>query len=262
MLSKTRLRKMGESVEFALLALRDKRFNRVGKVFDRESRSIYQMLPGCAPEDFTIAIDGGANHGQFSKSLLKINPHLTVIAVEPLAQLQQQSGHPLHSSNSRQSLLSLQQTYPSVRIVPKALSNVIGTTTFFTTQFDECSSLLRPTEGQTAFDVVSEAMIETTTLDTIIEETKLPHVDLLKLDLQGGEMLALQGAVKSLKTVHHILIDLNIRRVYDNAPTMNDVTEFLHDHGFKFAAIVHLIPTQDGSIAQCDGLFINMSKGM
>ena len=60
------------------------------------------------------------------------------------------------------------------------------------------------------------------------------HADILWIDVQGAEMMVLEGAHKSLDSIHHIFIEISIwEPTYIEGCTMTEITEKLLKYGFK-----------------------------
>ena len=47
------------------------------------------------------------------------------------------------------------------------------------------------------------------TIDKILEEKGIEHVDFLKIDVQGAELLVLDGAKKTLQNTEFILLEVS-----------------------------------------------------
>jgi FkbM family methyltransferase len=75
--------------------------------------------------------------------------------------------------------------------------------------------------------------VPTITLDTYCRSHSAP--DLLWLDLQGAELLALQGARSILPSVGFIHIEVGFRAMYKNQSMFWDIDQFLRQEGFKLA---------------------------
>jgi len=69
-------------------------------------------------------------------------------------------------------------------------------------------------------------------LDDIITRFKLSSVDLIKIDVEGAELLVLQGLESRLKDVKKI--------IYESPVEKDECKEFLEKHGFKIVQIVNL----------------------
>ena len=53
------------------------------------------------------------------------------------------------------------------------------------------------------------------------------------MDLQGAELLALKGSIKSLPFCKSIFVEVSKGEVYKNAPQYIDIIEFLKKFNFK-----------------------------
>ncbi len=79
-------------------------------------------------------------------------------------------------------------------------------------------------------DKIQTVPLETVTLDTLAE---LPPVDLLKMDLQGGELEVLRGALAKLSEAVAIVTEVRFHRMYDGEPMFSDLDQELRAQGFK-----------------------------
>ena len=71
------------------------------------------------------------------------------------------------------------------------------------------------------------------TLDTIVQEQKLPLPDLIKMDVQGAEMDILKGAQNTLKHCHHLILECQVIDYKKGAPKVEEVTEYLLSLGYR-----------------------------
>jgi FkbM family methyltransferase len=128
-----------------------------------------------------IIIDGGANVGEFSAMITENLDSTTIHLFEP------QSACISH-------LRSRFETSSDIAINQLALANETGTTKV---HYDEEKSGLasltrRSIAGNTSFDKSEE--VKTTTLDGYCKSNGIQEIDLLKLDIEGHELMALRGA--------------------------------------------------------------------
>ncbi|WP_071675407.1 FkbM family methyltransferase [Nioella nitratireducens] len=76
-----------------------------------------------------------------------------------------------------------------------------------------------------------EAMpLTTVTLDTLAD---LPDLDLLKMDLQGGELEVLRGGLSKLSRAVAIVAEVRFHRIYEGEPMFGDLDQELRAQGFK-----------------------------
>lgn len=74
---------------------------------------------------------------------------------------------------------------------------------------------------------------KTNTLDDIVKLNNLPKPDLIKMDIQGAELSALKGATETLKTVDHLILELQHTDYNLGAPKAQEVIEYLQSIGFE-----------------------------
>jgi len=99
------------------------------------------------------------------------------------------------------------------------------------------ASLLEPDEGQlrllTDFPrlarVVGREPIDTTRLDDIDE---IDRIDLLKMDIQGGELSVLRAGRRALASTVAVQTEVGFHRLYHDQPTFADVDLELRAQGF------------------------------
>jgi FkbM family methyltransferase len=93
------------------------------------------------------------------------------------------------------------------------------------------------TLGQFAYSIEQEATEEVrlATLDSIIEPQNLERIDVLKMDVEGGELNALKGAQRILAT-HKPLILLEIveAALMHQRASREAVLDFLQSFGYRF----------------------------
>jgi FkbM family methyltransferase len=142
----------------------------------------------------SVFLDIGAHHGIYSiVAARKLGTNGTVVAFEP------------SSREYRRLRLHLRlNRLHSVRAEPLALGSATSTRTFFQiTSGDTTRGGLQPPVSS---DRVSEISVETTRLDDYVSQSSLKRVDLVKLDVEGGEREVLEGASLVLAKFRPIFI--------------------------------------------------------
>jgi len=124
----------------------------------------------------------------------------------------------------------LKDRYKSSTVFDCALSDKVGSATLYLTRDLGCLSLLRPINQR---DVEKRENISTQRADTLLigAEREL-HPEIVKIDVQGGELAVLKGFGDLLESVTCIETEVSFRKTYENQPLVECVTEFLMDHGF------------------------------
>ena len=159
-------------------------------------------------------IDVGANNGYwYSLKVAKRIPGSRVYAFEPDKMI-----FPHLTRNVEYNQLT------NITIIPQALSSVAG--------------MAKMTDGLGASgylvtsnaDRASTVDVECTTLDRFIKQYGIENIDLLKVDIEGGEFSFLSGAKESLVRFKPLmlleLLDSHLRR---SNSSMSDVVSFLID---------------------------------
>lgn len=83
---------------------------------------------------------------------------------------------------------------------------------------------------------VNEIPMTLVSLDSIKE---LPKLDLLKMDLQGGELGVLKGGKKALSEAVAIIPEVRFHRMYEDEPLFGDLDAEFRAMGFKLHKFMH-----------------------
>lgn len=129
---------------------------------------------------------------------------------------------------------------------------------FKISQFDQASSVLSPTtKVREAFgDEVSTEKAVTVTqrrLDEIIETPP----EIIKLDLQGYEKEALEGASEFLQSVEFVLLETSFYELYDGQARFPETNKFMEERGFELFNIYDTYTDEDGRLVEFDVLYRN-----
>lgn len=123
-----------------------------------------------------------------------------------------------------------------------AVSNENGSAQFHISEFHGTeelagsSSLLEPKLHEVTFPDIKFGRVEdvrTVRLDTHMEACSLNVPDFLHLDVQGAELMVLEGMGKYLQNVTAIWMEVERVELYQNQPLVEDVQRFLKDAGFR-----------------------------
>jgi len=172
-------------------------------------------------------IDAGAQNGHTSAEYLDTFPRCRVIALEPA------------SSNFATSSNRLAPYGYRVSLLPFGLSGHDGTAELHLTSHDGSHSLL-PIDDVRYFDSTiwntGKEKIQTVTLDRLCMEYEIEALDILKMDIQGGELMALQGAKAMLErgAIRLIALEVLFRPLYSDQPTFWDIEHYLRGYGYAF----------------------------
>ena len=208
----------------------------------------YKVQHEIIGKNANVIFDIGANRGDTVLKYAELFPNATNYAFEPFPK----------------SFLKLQEnTKDNFRIknFQLGISENSGETVFYSNFNEDTNSLLRSSEIGLSSDVqvknLTSIIINTTTIDKFCNENNIESIDILKMDIQGGELLALKGAVNLLKQkkVKLIYIETYFRKQYLNQPLFHDVSLFLFEYGYHLQDIYAPIYGK-GSLAWCDVIFM------
>jgi len=76
--------------------------------------------------------------------------------------------------------------------------------------------------------------IKTRRLDDLATLDGLDDLDLIKIDIQGGELDVFRGAAKALASAVVIITEVEFVPIYENQPLFGDIDRHLRERGFQF----------------------------
>lgn len=208
-----------------------------------------ERLAGCAERGFNpkCVFDAGASNGWWSRLLVKTFPEAQFCLFEPLADVE---------SDYKNLLAETLAENPGFKLFKTALGSRSGSTVFRRSKDVYGSSLLNAGLPDTL-----ELEVPVTTIDEVIERENLPAPDLLKMDVQGGEMEILLGAEKSLPKMELLLVETWLSRVYGSeTPLYHEIVNWLLPRGFHLIDFTGSFRGGRGELLSQDTLFVNESS--
>lgn len=219
----------------------------VRSLFDKKYRRAFRNLRHLPRLEYRYVIDVGANRGAFADAFLELHRPERLILVETIPELAEK----------------LREKYncrSGVSVVCAALSDRNGDAQFQINRSDVASSLL-PIDSRNAawfnrdLSVARTIQVPTMTLTTLMTEQNIDMVDLLKLDIQGAERLALTGGSDVLDRVRVIYAEVFFEQLYKGAWLFWETNEFLTDKGFKLCGLSNIAHASDGDLLQANATF-------
>ena len=188
-----------------------------------------------------IIFDVGAHHGESALLFRRLFPSSTIFSFEPDP-----------DSFKILSSLSLSNYYPfnlavSDKAEPAVLyRNAIShTNSLYPVNYESKDSISFAESRNNSIDVSQELfnnriIIASTTLDDEMSRHGINHVSLLKIDVQGAELLVLRGATKLLSLTGAILLEVALFDYYENTSSFLSIEQILDPLGFSLYAITDI----------------------
>ena len=105
------------------------------------------------------------------------------------------------------------------------------------TQKEDSSWLLNPIIFEDGiYKVKKKIRVKVKTLDSLLVNQKFNN-SLMKIDVQGFEYQVLLGAVKSLKKIQYLIIEISSVDIYENQTNKKKLLLFLKNNNFKLFKI-------------------------
>lgn len=189
---------------------------------DEPYRTIGRLLEGIPVRGI---LDAGASNGHIARRLLGLFPSATAYAFEP---------NPAYQPV----LDELAARDPRIRPQYMALSDHEGAENLFITESAGNTSLLAPNQtlrqlSPDGSKVRSVTPVEVLSLDAWAQKNRIESIELMKFDIQGGELKAMYGAARMLQThTRLVYTEIWFNPSYNDSPIFSDIDLFLRDVGF------------------------------
>ena len=96
------------------------------------------------------------------------------------------------------------------------------------------------------------------TIDSLIGEGEITQPDFINMDIQGGELAALRGAIATLPSVRALHLETWIEQAYGGQiPLLVDLIVFLRPLGFRLFDLGTQFRKDNGALYSIDACFVN-----
>jgi len=188
-------------------------------------------------------VDAGANVGSWSLLANHFFPGCMIFSFEPL---------PEYFKFLRENTLNI----PSITCINAALSDKSEEKKFYlqghSSSFMQASNellSLHPNEF-----CRGELLVRSIKLDDFISSEKIASPDLIKLDVEGAEIIALEGARHILQTTKYIILEVSFVERHLGQPLIHEIIAFMAKNSFYLYAFPHDMPLGSPP-SSCDLLF-------
>lgn len=190
--------------------------------------------------------DVGANDGQTSLKYRDLFAGAMIYSFEPFAE----------------ALDRLRQVFsddPLIKPVEFAVSNEQGRRQLLCNKSSYTNSLLPPLEKTDLYQSVGAIEVPVTTIDRFCSQQSIDEIQILKMDIQGGELAALEGAAQMLERQDICLIytELLFAPLYEGQGRFFKICDFLSGYGYELFDMYNFAYQENGRLAWGDAIFIS-----
>lgn len=160
-------------------------------------------------------------------------------------------------------------------VIESAVWSGRGKHTLKLTRSGGCSSLMEPNRDllnefpvNERFDILEQFELNTNALDDVLKADI--RYDFLKIDVQGGSLMVLEGAKNCLDGLFGMEIEAEIKEMYKGEPLFGAIHEYVADKGFELVDIrptywqritAQDIPGCRGQVISSDMLYMISPRG-
>ena len=131
--------------------------------------------------------------------------------------------------------LSAYANQSNIQIFPYALGNEEKDVEMYVSDHGGmCSSILKPKivlEQYPGIKFPSKETVKMIKLDDA--EIDIADYNFMNIDVQGYELEVLKGSKRILKNIDYVYTEINVDEVYEDAPHVDKLDEFLSTYGFS-----------------------------
>ena len=203
-----------------------------------------------------VIFDVGANVGQTASQYREIFNKAKIYCFEPF-------------EDAYSELCQTIENHENIQAYKLAVSDFSGAKKFFFNSFNPTNSLL-PIANECKNYVKSEwatslgfTDVRSVTLDEFCTKENIQKINLLKMDIQGGELMALKGSKNLLENRQIDLIYTEVLAVdlYENQPFLWDLREFLLEYDYILYGLYNIgyatAPKNSGVWTWADAIFLS-----
>ncbi|MDX1763368.1 MAG: FkbM family methyltransferase [bacterium] len=227
-------------------------FGKTGNLisFDEPYAIVAKLL---GSHEVTGILDIGASNGRICQRLIRLFPQATVYAFEP---------NPMY----RETLQGQAAQEPRLKPQFLAVSDREGRAELNITESPGSTSLFKPGENLTGIypeesHIQSVEEVETVTLDGWAGRQGNPAIQLLKFDIQGGELNALEGADSLLhSSALLVYTEILFNPLYEGGAIYSEIDLCLREKGFVLYDIFKPRYHKNGKVLWGNAIFVHAQR--
>jgi FkbM family methyltransferase len=153
----------------------------------------------------------------------------------------------------------------SIKLFKAAVTDQTGIKRFYYNKASYTSSLLRVSAESNKFvdsrltESLGHVDVESVVLDDLCKNEAIKKINILKMDIQGGELMALEGADRLLrrKSIDLIYTEVLFAHLYEKQANFTEVYDYLRKHDYTLYGLYNLAHGENGFLAWGDAIFIS-----
>lgn len=200
-----------------------------------------------------VIFDVGSYVGDIACKYAFLFPGATVYAFEP-------------TLSSFQQLDNKSRQFSNIQVYNFAFADTDSKQKFYLNKFSPTNSLLQASEnassiwGDNLLDTQEQIFVESKSIDSFCSASGISHIDILKLDVQGAELLVLNGARNMLTEgrVSLIYTEVIFADTYQNQVVLSDLLRLMDNYQFRLFNFYNQ-KYLDRQLIQADIIFVHSS---
>ncbi len=206
----------------------------------REEVNLVQLILGTSPQ---LAVDIGGNIGEYTAELRKKNPNCEIHTFEP-------------SATNIEKLKARFIDDKKIKLIPYAVSNISGSATLFSNELGSgLASLTKRKLDHFNIDFNFTESINTLRFeDYWTEQLNQQTIDIVKIDIEGHELTALDGFGKALQATTVFQFEFGGCNI-DSRTYFQDFWYFFKENDFEIYRITPIGLEQIKKYSESDEFF-------
>jgi FkbM family methyltransferase len=196
-------------------------------------------------------VDAGAHVGNSVAAFIEMFPSASIHAFEPVPQ----------------NFVRLEKRFRgfnNVHCNETALGEFNGELSMLLNTHDATHSVFEPDPTEISLwadgnvSAQKEIKVSQQTLTALVERANITQIDVLKMDVQGGELAILKGSKNLLnaQSIKCIFAEVEFRALYKDQPLAWDIHAELSSHGYEFVNFLCPKVTKGGVLSWADAVYV------
>ena len=198
-----------------------------------------------------VIFDVGAYIGEVVSKYRKLFPRAFIYPFEPF-------------SDSFRVIQEKFKDFNLVKPYQLAFSERAGKASFFVNPDKSCNSLLSPESNKTKYasgteEAITAIDVNLMTIDQFCEKELISEINILKLDVEGAELMVLRGAFEMLSrhSIGIIYTEIMFAPHYKGGVLFYDLCEFLADFGYTLFNFYEIKSAANGQLRWGNAIFVS-----